>query len=78
MGKAVALDEGKRWLRNLSGAEALALTAQMTNGVGRGDRGKDVVLRVGSSADPMAPGRDTKPFAHPKYWVAFILIGDPN
>ena len=23
-------------------------------------------------------GKDVKPYAHPRYWAAFILIGDPN
>jgi CHAT domain-containing protein len=85
MGKAAALDEAKRWLRGLSGEEALTLTATMTKGVARaprgdGDtRGKDVELKLPSSADPKALlPKDSKPFAHPKYWAAFILIGDPN
>jgi len=24
------------------------------------------------------PAKVSKPFAHPQYWAAFILIGDPN
>ena len=46
MGKAAALDEAKRWLRNLSGEEALTLTAKISNGVARGTRGKNVDLKV--------------------------------
>lgn len=76
MGKAAALDEAKRWLRNLAADEALTLTAKMSNGVARGTRGKDVKLTV--KADAKEPAMDSKPFAHPKYWAAFILIGDPN
>ncbi len=47
-----------------------------SNGVARGSRGKGVDLKV--VGDPKVPAKDTKPFAHPKYWAAFILIGDPN
>jgi CHAT domain-containing protein len=63
-------------LRNLSSEEALTLTPKISNGVARGNRGKNVDQKV--AADPMAPTKDAKPFAHPKYWAAFILIGDPN
>jgi CHAT domain-containing protein len=50
----------------------------MTNGVARGTRGKDVTLLL-APADPMAPpGAGAGPFAHPKYWATFVLIGDPN
>ncbi len=73
MGKAAALDEAKRWLRNLSREEATALTAKISNGIARGTRGKGVDLKVVATET-----KDAKPFAHPKYWAAFILIGDPN
>jgi CHAT domain-containing protein len=80
MGKAAALDEAKRWLRNLSGEEALALAAKLTKGVARGDRGKgenlNLVVPPANSKEP--PAKDGRPFAHPKYWAAFVLIGDPN
>jgi CHAT domain-containing protein len=80
MGKAASLDEAKRWLRNLSGEEALTLTAKLTKGAARSTRGKDEVLNlVVPSTDPKAPpAKDTVPFANPKYWAAFVLIGDPN
>jgi CHAT domain-containing protein/tetratricopeptide (TPR) repeat protein len=73
MGKAAALDEAKRWLRNLSREEATARIAKIGTGVARGTRGKGVDLKVATTES-----KDTKPFAHPKYWAAFILIGDPN
>jgi tetratricopeptide (TPR) repeat protein len=73
MGKAAALHEAKRWLRELSSDEALQLTAKLNKGVGRGTRSKGEVLNLGPPA-----GKDSKPFAHPRYWAAFVLIGDPN
>ena len=77
MGKAAALDETKRWLRELSDEDAPTLMAKISNGVARGVRGKGETLKLAPPAvDPQA--KDAKPFAHPKYWAAFILIGDPN
>ncbi len=79
MPKAEALAEAKNWLRDLSSEEALKLTAAMTNGVSRGERGKDVALNPPPKVSKEAPpANGFKPFAHPRYWAAFILIGDPN
>lgn len=76
LGKARALAEAKTWLRNLSPDEARQLTAEMTKGVARG-KGQPAlpVIEVPKSA---AAADDAKPFSHPKYWAAFVLIGDPN
>ena len=80
MPKALALAEAKRWLREISAEEALKLTAAATNGVVRGNRGKGEKLKpVVPVMDPTQPGaKEIKPFADPRYWAAFILIGDPN
>jgi tetratricopeptide (TPR) repeat protein len=75
MSKAAALDEAKRWLRNLAGAEASALAATMTKGVARGNRGTDAII---NPVDLRIITKDGKPFAHPRYWAAFVLVGDPN
>jgi CHAT domain-containing protein len=78
--KAVALHEAKQWLRSLSRGEAEKLTAALTQGVSRGDRGKGEKLNlVVPSANPAQPEpAESKPFADPRYWAAFILIGDPG
>ncbi len=73
MGKAVALAEAKRWLRGLSQDEALKLSAAISGGIDRGTRGKGVRVKPIPKVE-----NDEKPFAHPKYWAAFILIGDPD
>ena len=76
MGKAAALEEAKRWLQNLTAEEALTLMAKISNGVARDARGKNVELKV--ITDTKVRAKEAKPFAHPKYWAVFILIGDPN
>ncbi len=80
MGKARALAEAKEWLRELSKEESEKLLTAAQKGVDRPNRGKDEVLKpVTRTADSKEPaGKRGKPFAHPRYWSAFILIGDPN
>jgi tetratricopeptide (TPR) repeat protein len=79
MPKAAALAEAKRWLRDLSAEEALQLTASI-QGIVRSTRGKDEPLKlVVPTPDPKKPPpRDSRPYADPRFWSAFILIGDPN
>lgn len=77
MPKAAALHEAKRWLRELSKKEVEQLIAESTKGLVRGERsGKSKVKIVEPPNDPAQD--DSKPYAHPRYWSAFILIGDPN
>ncbi len=80
MPKAKALDEAKRWLRELSADEAAKLTAAMQNSANRPQRGKEETLNTVTPAPKInqPAEKNTKPFAHPRYWAAFILIGDPN
>jgi tetratricopeptide (TPR) repeat protein len=74
LGKAAALAEAKEWLRGLSRDEALRVAAAVSQGV---ERGKG---RVRLPLLPQAPAgaKDEKPYAHPYYWAAFVLIGDPE
>jgi CHAT domain-containing protein len=75
--KAQALAEAKAWLRSLSRAEALQRTASLSRGVTRG-KGRPVLPPL--PAVPLAPigAPDAPPYAHPYYWAAFVLIGDPR
>jgi CHAT domain-containing protein/tetratricopeptide (TPR) repeat protein len=69
MTKAEALKEAKHWLRNLTRKEVEERLANLPEAA----RG----LKLES--DPSTPqAADDKPFAHPYYWAAFILIGDPE
>jgi hypothetical protein len=66
--KAEALQEAKAWLRGLSRAEA----RRLAQGLPGADRLKKAVppSRVASTAE--------RPYGHPYFWAAFILIGDPT
>jgi tetratricopeptide (TPR) repeat protein len=78
LSKAEALQEAKHWLRTLPRAEVETLAGKLVEGV----------LRASEDAAPPKerPARLTKlevpkgdrPFAHPRYWAAFILLGDPD
>ena len=77
MKKAAALREAKNWLKNLTAQEVLKLSADMTKSV---TRGKGELLPPVVEAKTIAPKGDLsiKPYADPRYWAAFILIGDPD
>jgi CHAT domain-containing protein len=76
LGKAEALAEAKEWLRGLSAEEAARQAAELTGGVARGKG------RRPFAQPPVLPKRagpkDNRPFAHPYYWSAFVLVGDPG
>lgn len=67
MPKAEALREAKHWLRNLTAEEVGQHLAKLPGGV----RGEIVKLK------PAQPASAVRPFEHPYYWSAFILLGDP-
>jgi CHAT domain-containing protein len=70
------LREAKQWLRTLPREEALAQAAELNKGLERGAGARPLPrpvkpLRVSSGE------KADRPYAHPYYWAAFILIGDP-
>jgi tetratricopeptide (TPR) repeat protein len=74
--KAEALREAKVWLRNLTADEVGSeLAAQ--------DRGEPRKLAKDSGgaaqgASPSANSGEVRPYAHPYYWAAFVLVGNPD
>jgi hypothetical protein len=74
--KAEALREAKQWLRNLTASEALDRLGVITQGVVRGPRPARQEMRPVPRPQDAPP--DYRPYAHPRYWAAFILIGDPD
>jgi CHAT domain-containing protein len=77
MPKAEALDEAKRWLRNLTKDEVIGeLTALQQRGTVR-------PLSIPGQSAPSQPAQQPlptgqRPFEHPQFWAAFILIGGRN
>lgn len=68
MPKADALAEAKNWLRSLGPQDVAQLTKDLKE---RGTRGR---ITPRSASDNPAP----RSFAHPYYWSAFVLSGDPQ
>jgi CHAT domain-containing protein len=77
MPKAEALDEAKRWLRDLTADEAGSERAALDRGTVRPlvDQADSPAPRAGSST---AQPAGVRPYAHPYHWASFILIGDPR
>jgi hypothetical protein len=77
MPKAAALDEAKQWLRNLTADEAGTELAALGRGTVR-----PLVVEVDGPAPRAASSSSqpagVRPYAHPYYWAAFLLIGDPH
>ena len=70
--KTEALREAKTWLRQLGREERDRLAAHLIKGELRGTEvAARPVIRSKEGAGDM-------PYAHPRYWAAFILIGDPQ
>jgi tetratricopeptide (TPR) repeat protein len=75
--KAEALREAKAWLRGLGRPEVEELAAHLAKGAVRGTQEPKKDSPSPAVAQPIVPAGE-HPFAHPYYWAAFILIGDPE
>jgi hypothetical protein len=77
LGKAAALAEAKRWLRTLPREQALKHAAAVYQGIERSKgRTKPPLLPV--LPEPVPAAKEDCPYAHPYYWAAFVLTGDPQ
>jgi CHAT domain-containing protein len=72
LGRAEALEEARNWLRNLTRKEAGDAVASLPRGQVKSLPG------TGTIAAPPAPPPGERPYQHPYFWSAFILIGDPD
>jgi tetratricopeptide (TPR) repeat protein len=76
MPKAQALHEAKKWLRNLTTDQVDGeLAALERGGVRPLAREKGAPARKES---PAPKSSSTKPYDHPYFWAAFVLVGDPD
>jgi tetratricopeptide (TPR) repeat protein len=70
--RAAALDEAKRWLRDLTPEEIGGELAAQARGPVR-------PLADGSgAASPSSRTAGLRPYAHPYYWASFVLVGNPD
>jgi CHAT domain-containing protein/tetratricopeptide (TPR) repeat protein len=77
LGRAEALAEAKKWLRELPRRDVEVLAANLQAG-----KLSDTVTRLGIAKlnvkeRPKLPEGE-HPYAHPFFWATFVLIGDPD
>jgi CHAT domain-containing protein len=72
MPKAEALREAKNWLRNLTTDEAGIELAALDRGPVR------PLADAGPKPRASRESGGVRPYDHPYYWAAFILVGDPD
>jgi CHAT domain-containing protein len=77
MPRAEALAEAKAWLRGLRRDEVSVLAARLSGGEARA-AGATRRKPVGPAPVVPAGAAGDRPFAHPYYWAAFVLVGDPD
>jgi CHAT domain-containing protein/tetratricopeptide (TPR) repeat protein len=72
MPKSEALHEAKRWLRHLKEDQVAPALEELNRGGAR--------LLVTEDSPPRSDKEEKahRPYSHPSYWSAFILIGDPG
>jgi tetratricopeptide (TPR) repeat protein len=75
--KAEALAEAKGWLRKLTRDEVVKLAASLSGGEARGKGARKREAAAPGLIVSAGPGND-HPYAHPYYWAAFVLVGDPE
>jgi len=76
MPKAEALYEAKHWLRSLTVDQINGELAAFSRGDVRPLAKADGATSPGAATLPKSSG--IRPYDHPYYWAAFVLVGDPD
>jgi tetratricopeptide (TPR) repeat protein len=76
MPKAEALHEAKKWLRNLTADSVDGELASMQRGEVRPLAKESGALPGNLETSPRSAG--IRPYEHPYFWAAFVLVGDPD
>jgi CHAT domain-containing protein/tetratricopeptide (TPR) repeat protein len=76
--RAEALEEAKRWLRELPRRDAQALAAALQGDKLGGTVTRGTVVELDVRERPVQLPAGERPYAHPFYWATFVLVGDPD
>jgi len=76
MPKAEALHEAKQWLRSLTTDQIDGELAAIHRGDVRPLANVDGAISHNASSSPKSRG--LRPYDHPYFWAAFVLVGDPD
>ncbi len=76
MHKAEALQEAKQWLRSLTVDQVGAKLTALQRGDVRPLTKLNDSTSPGASSSPKTTG--IRPYDHPYFWAAFVLVGDPD
>ncbi len=76
MPKAEALQEAKQWLRSLTVDQIDGELAALQRGDVRPLAKVDGNTAPGAATSPSSSGN--RPYGHPYFWAAFVLVGDPD
>jgi CHAT domain-containing protein len=72
MAKSEALHEAKTWLRSLKEEQVGPALEELQRG------GPRPLVSKNSSPRSHPEENGRRPYSHPTYWAAFILVGDPG
>jgi CHAT domain-containing protein len=77
--RAEALAEASQWLRQLRRSEALVLASRLSEGkLTHTTRAPEEEGTAVETAVKVPVPTGDRPYAHPAYWAAFVLVGDPD
>jgi len=75
--RAHALAEAKAWLRVLTRDEVTKLAVSLSGGEARSE-GAEKRKEAVPASNVTAGRGDGHPYAHPYYWAAVVMVGDPD